>query len=226
MPSCAARVCALAFLALLASCAAVRQIRPLDLGEISLSGSLGGPFTNVGVTIPLPLLSVGGNVGLGQGLDVEAGVGLISALYGIMHVDAGVNWRPWLSRRIRPGLMVSPKLWLLTDFSPGSVRIYPDLGLTAFWKVGQFWYLYGGAQNWFEIHSARYDGQPQEYHWLPTVHAGASLGRKKWQFQLEGKLYVPNALNTNRPAANLGLGSHGAFGVFVGVSRFIVRRPP
>ncbi len=215
------RFFAAAALCLLAvSCSTLRQIRPLAKGESSLSLSVGGPITEVGKTyIPLPLTSLGCNYGLMDRLDVEAGINLLSALYGIAHIDAGVNWRPWTPTGLKPGLILSPKLFALTNFAPASLRIYPDAQVTLYWEMFAYRYVYCGLDNWIEYHRTRDDGTPQANHWLPSPFAGISLGNKRWQFQLEAKWYVPDLVNDTRAVANIGIGNYGALGVLIGVSR-------
>jgi hypothetical protein len=205
---------------LVAACSPVRQIRPLDKGESRVAVSAGGPITQVGkIYMPLPLLSVGYNYGLVERVDAEIGVHVTDMLYGIMKVDAGVNWRPLVPPLYSPGLIVSPKLFTMTDFSPGGWRLYPALGLTAYWDMKKYRYLYLGLDNWIEYHLTREDGNPQNNHWLIAPYIGTSLGNKVWQFQIEARVYTPNLSNLGRPIKNIGMGKYGVIGVFLGVSR-------
>jgi hypothetical protein len=166
------------------------------------------------------MLSIGYNYGLIDSLvDIETGWHVTHALYGVMGLEAGANWRPLKNRRFRPGLIVSPKVFFLTDFSPESVRFYPDLGVTALWQVRAFWHVFTGMESWFELHSRRSDGNGQEYHWLPVPYVGCVAGNGKWQFQIECRLYTPNLKNTGRATKNIGAGEYGIWGVMLGVSR-------
>jgi hypothetical protein len=210
----------LAALLLLASCSSVRQLRPLRKNESSVRLSAGGPLAGEVKWMPIPQLGIGYNRGLlDTVLDVEAGWYVTSALYGIMHLDLGVNWRPWLHQGLRPGLMLSPKAFFLTDFSPGGFRAYPDLGVTAFWEPRDLWYLYAGVESWFELHTERTDGNKQQHHWLPAPYLGTDMGSAKWRFQVEVRMYTPNLKNTGRKITNVGIGDYGIWGVFLGVSR-------
>lgn len=214
-PYAAAGLCLLAL-----SCSTLRQIRPLAKGESSAAISVGGPITKVGNSyIPLPLISIGYNYGLVEKLDVEAGINLLSALYGIAEIDAGVNWRPWIARGFIPGLIASPKLFLLTNFTPASLRVYPDVQIAGYWEPWKYKYVYCGIDNWIEHHQTRDDGSPQTNHWLPAPIVGISLGNRQWQAQCEAKWYVPNLINNTRAVSNIGIGNYGALGVMVGVSR-------
>ncbi|MBD3392548.1 MAG: hypothetical protein GF418_10710 [Chitinivibrionales bacterium] len=185
-----------------------------------MSLSLGGPFTGQLMYMPIPQLGIGYNRGiLDSTLDIGAGWYVTSAFYGIAHVDAGLNWRPWLTNAPWPGLMVSPGVFLLTDFSPESFRAYPDLALTLFWELAPCRYLYTGIESWFELYTERSDGNPQNHHWLPAPYFGIDMGNGKWQFQVEGRLYTPHLKNSYRAVDNVGIGDYGAWGIFLGVSR-------
>jgi hypothetical protein len=205
---------------LLFSCSTVRQIRPLAKGESSAALSVGGPLTQVGkIYIPLPLISVGYNYGLFEKLDIEAGFHVLSAVYGITQLDLGANWRPWAAAGYSPGLIVSPRLFVMTNFKPGSLRLYPDIGLTAYWQIAKYRYWYLGLDNWIEYHQVRDDGNEQKEHWLVAPYAGISLGSRLWQVQAEVKWYTPNLVNNTRAVKNIGIGRYGIIGVFLGVSR-------
>lgn len=211
----------LSFILLLSSCSTVRQIRPLDRGQSAMGLSVGGPITEVGkIYIPLPLLCLSYNRGiLDKKLDLETGLQITQILYGILHLDIGVNYRPWQSRKWRPGFIVSPKIFLITDFEKLSTfRAYPDLGLTFFWEVKSNWYLYTGIENWFEFHQTRDDGNKQEHHWLIAPYLGINMGNEKWLFQFETRVYTPNLANTGRPTKNIGFGEYGILGFFLGVN--------
>jgi hypothetical protein len=201
----------------LCSCSTVRQIRPVDPGSISATASIGGPFVGQISWCPLPLISLAGNYGVIKNLDVELGWNATAALFGIMDLDLGVNYRPWLSQNWRPGLLLSAKGFLMTDFRPRNTLGYPDIGLTAFWQIHKDWYYYAGVENWFEYHSMRYDGNAQRYNWIPTIHTGMHVGNSKWLFQIEGKWYLPYADGTRHTVETVG--SLGAFGLFLGLSR-------
>lgn len=208
------------------SCSSVRQIRPLDKGESAVTFSLGGPITELGdIYSPLPLLSVGYNRGIiGRKLDIEAGLHLTEGLYGVLMLDAGINYRPVLSCGFRPGVIISPKLFFTTDFSESGARLYPDLTLSSYWKVKQNLFLYLGLENWFEVYSERNDGNDQNNHWLIVPFVGINCGNEKLLFQFETRAYTPNLKNTGRPTNNIGFGDNGILGFFVGLNYTIQGR--
>lgn len=213
-------------LLLLNSCSGIRQIRPLDKGESSVTISLGGPITELGsIYSPLPLLSVGYNRGIiSKKLDFEAGLHITEGLYGVLMLDGGINYRPLLSSGARPGFIVSPKFFFMTDFSPSSVRLYPDLILSTYWKIRQNFFVYLGLENWFEFSSKRGDGASQDNHWLIIPFLGLNCGNEKLLFQFESRIYTPNLKNTGRPTKNIGFGDNGILGFFIGFNYTIQGR--
>ncbi len=204
---------------IITNCSTIRQIRPLEKGQQSVSFSVGGPVTEVGsVYIPLPLMSFGYNRGLiDNTLDLETGLHVTQLLYGILDVEVGVNFRPFQSKAWQPGLIISPKLFFMTDFS-GGARLYPDLCLTGFWKLHEKVYLFTGLENWFEFSSTRDDGLEQKNHWLLVPYIGTNIGSQRWQFQFETRVYTPNLKNTGRATKNIGFGEYGVLGFFLGVN--------
>jgi hypothetical protein len=205
----------------LISCSPVRSILPLHKGQSAVSVSLGGPITQVGaIDAPLPFLCVGYDYGLLEKTDLEAGVNITEAVFGIGNMQAGLNWRPLPALTWRPGFIVSPKLYVMSNFKPGGFRLYPDLGITAFWELPKRRYYYLGMDNWFEPNHIRDDGAVQGRHWLIAPFLGVDFGSERWRFQTEMKLYAPNVGNQGRPVKNIGAGRKGIFGVFAGVSRY------
>jgi hypothetical protein len=191
----------------------------MPAGESSVSLSLGGPIA-MQVYGPLPLLSVGYNQGLiDRKLDLEIGTHLTQALFGIAMLDAGVNWHPFTGTGAIPGIMVSPKVFAMSDFSKDGARFYPSAGATAIWQIRGGHVLYGGIDNWFELRRIRADGFEQEQVWLLAPFLGASLARNHWRYRMEARIFAPNLDNRGRGAKYIGIGNYGALGMFVGVSR-------
>jgi hypothetical protein len=201
------------------SCSSVRHVKPLEQGSSAASLSVGGPITKVGnIYIPLPLISAGYNYGLIEKLDLETGINVTGLLFGDLHLNAGVNYHPWLAEKLRPGLYLSPEFFFITNLRDGSPRIFPAVDAGLYWDIRRH-YLYCGVESWFEVSTIRNDGNPQNDHWLPIPYVGWGIESKRWQFQVEGKIYTPNQKNTGRPTKNIGIGEHGVLGVFIGASR-------
>jgi hypothetical protein len=208
---------------LLMSCSAVRQVRPLEKGEQAVSLSLGGPVTKYLGTAyaPFPLLGVGYAYGFNHKFNFQSGLQLTQAVFGVLQLDAGVDWRPWPASKLLPGAIISPRLFFsadINDFTAESMRLYPDLDITAYWEPWKYKYIYTGITNWFEFASTRSDGLEQKHHWLITPFLGTNLGNNKYQFQFEFRVYTPNLSNLGRGAKNIGFGEYGILGFFIGGS--------
>jgi hypothetical protein len=188
---------------------------------------VGGPITEVGEPyIPIPMISLGYNLGIIDTLlNFESGINITSALYGVLHLDLGVNYRPFNSNKWRPGLMVTPKIFIMTDFQPETFRIWPDLSITGFWEIKKYWYIYTGLESFFEFSKTRSDGNKQEHHWIIAPYLGFNLGKEKWQFQIEYQIYTINLNNElSRSMENLGYGDYGVHGIFLGVNYTFKKR--
>jgi hypothetical protein len=211
----------LAALAFLATCSSIRHVRPMEKGELTASASLGGPFAGQLGWAPFPLLGIGANYGILDKVDVEAGWAVTSALFGVCELDGGCNWRPLKPARWKPGIIASARMLGATDFQKGNSRLWPEASVTALWQLHPRVYGYLGMDNWFETRTTRYDGNDQRYHWLPLIHTGFDYGGSAWQWQIEGKWYLPNIDPLQSPAnpvRTISIGGQGSVGVFVGVS--------
>jgi hypothetical protein len=205
---------------LLTRCSSIRQVTPLPKGNSALSLSIGGPFTKVGdITTPLPFLSLGYSFGFTDRITLESGIHLTSLAFGLLQLDPGMSWFVFTPHGIQPGLIVSPRVFLMTNFKPESVRIYPNLDLTFTWKLPYDMGLYSGIRNWIEPASIRSDGNIQTNHLLVAPFIGFLVSRNRWSYQIESLIYTPNLKNTGRPLKNVGFGENGIFGLFFGVSR-------
>ncbi len=200
------------------SCSPVRTIRPIDKGELVGTAGIGGPFVGQIGYAPFPLISLGADYGLLDKIDIEAEFEGTSALFGVLELGGGCNWRPIAPAGWKPGLIAGFKLFGATDFKPHQSRLWPDVNLTAVFKLNPKLYYYAGMDNWFETDQTRYDGNVQAYHWLPVIHTGVDYGTNLWHVQLEGKWYVPNIDATRHVGKTIGIGPQGCLGVFLGAS--------
>ena len=92
--------------------------------------SLGGPFlTNLGPTIPLPNVSVGGRYGVADGWDVDGNFSVLGAAFGTVYVDPAVVAQLYAQEQ-GPALSASLRANLFLGSSDGfAARIYPEVGL-------------------------------------------------------------------------------------------------
>lgn len=203
---------------LFSSCTAIRKVKAPVKGESTVCVSLGGPITEVSKKyIPLPLLGIGYNYGLSEKIALEGGLNITNALFGVVNADAGVNWYPLKPQNIKPGFLLMSKLFVLSKLKMKDNRIYPAITPVFYWEIDKH-IIYTGVENWFEFHSIRNDGNPQKHHWLKIPMIGYELVWKSWQFQVEGRVYLPDVKNTYGPTHNLGFGEYGILGIFIGTA--------
>lgn len=203
------------------SCSSVRHITPLNKNESAVNLSLGGPVTEVGkIYMPLPLSGCGYSYGITQNFSIESGINFTSMLYGILHIDAGVKWYPFIAKNAFPGLFVTPRLFFTTDFKHN--RLFPDLDAGMYWKFKNH-LPYTGIESWFEFHKKRSDGNIQKNNCLLIPYLGYGYKHKRWQYQFEMRLYTPNLKNTGRVTKHIGFCNHGILGFFIGISRVFGR---
>ncbi|MBN1982152.1 MAG: hypothetical protein JW795_11515 [Chitinivibrionales bacterium] len=200
-------------------CSPVTQLRPLQKGQTSLNCGFGGPILKIGsIYTPLPMLSCGYNRGMVDSLvDISCRLYLLQALFKDCHIEIGGNIRPFYGDGWSPDLILSPKFSLVTNFVSDSIKFYPDLCLTTVWSLRSVWLLYAGVENYFELSRTRYDGSPQQHHWLPAPYVGVHRTWRSWGYQAELRLFTPTILNTQRAPKNIGINDYGMMGVYLGV---------
>ncbi len=127
-------------------CATSQPVRPLGRGRTAMNTSVGGPLVRaLGVDMPTPILSVGAAHGVRDNLEATARVDVTAAAYGVLHVEPGVAYHPYVNDGpgLVPTLTVAGSLHLLTDFQ--AVRAAPMIATVAAWRVGGRHLVYAGA---------------------------------------------------------------------------------
>ena len=116
-------------------------------GEVRVSA--GGPFfSNIGSTIPIPNVAVGGRYGVADGWDVDGNVSVLAAAMGVAYVDPGVV-RQLYATDGGPALSASARANLFVGSSDGlAVKVYPELGLHGELPLGRHANLFAGGTAW------------------------------------------------------------------------------
>ena len=126
------------------ACSTVRPVEPLAPGQFALAGSVGGPLINtLGTVFPTPMLTAGGSYGLGERWVATGSVGLTEALFGVVHVEPGATFFPWLSQEGEMIFGATASLHVLVNGSDALVA--PQLSGTASWRLSPAWLVYGGG---------------------------------------------------------------------------------
>ena len=141
-------------LGLCLACAPQNLSRTVGRGNGELSVGVGGPLLDdLGPTVPVPHLDVGGRVGATDWLDVGANADLLAFAYSIWSVDFMANFQLY---RQPGGLAVasSARLYTFGDLNdPPGFRGLPELGLHLGGPVPKVRWLqlYGGALGTFNF---------------------------------------------------------------------------
>lgn len=209
----------------LGACAPARFVEPLDKGELTVGGSLGGPVISFGGPIPMPLSSVEVGYGLDSNLTVFGAIHTTAAYFGNLQLDAGISYKFLNQRKFVPNLSASPSFNLVYNFESKAVKFWPILDVNAYWNYGDRQnYFYVGFNNYFELSSTMANDQPQTQHWIFNPQLGHILKGKggKFQFTAEIKFLAPYADNSTAfiPYQSL-TGSRGATGFYLG-GRWII----
>jgi len=203
------------------ACAPSRYVRPLERGEVAVTGHLGGPlFNNFDAPIPVPLTSVAVGYGLREETTVYGGLHLTALAFANLQLDAGVTHAFVRPQKWRPGVSVSPSLNMVLGFREGDVRVWPVVDANAWWEYGpRASQVYVGGQSWIELAGTRAHGADAPQRLLPGIQAGHVYQRDRWAFTTELKWSNAAAVNTDGTVDWSGLGSRGAVGIFLGITK-------
>lgn len=204
------------------SCAPTRIVKPLDKDQKLVGFNFGGPLIEFGgATIPIPFTSFYGAYGLTDDLSVFGGVHITSLAYGVFQTDIGVTKGLLKPEGWKPGLSVSPAAQLFVDRWEWNAKIYPELGINAYWEYGEktnkFFYL--GVVSWFELQSNRAHEQPQPQRIIPNLQLGHTFERPRMNYTLEAKYFSPFTSNRDIVVNYKSFGNTGAVGIMFSVAR-------
>ncbi len=208
-------------LALASACGTVNSARPLEPGQHQVGVTLGGPLLTVGgATLPMPNVVAQGRSGVAmvadRPLDVDYGLNLTAAAFGIVAVHGGASWLALDQDGGIPALSLSNRLWVADnhlDFTKGSgtraLHAVDQIELTASWDTSPA-LLYGGAAQYLDL---------REPSLLLTPFLGAAwhLG-KGWDLQTELRHYSINRPNP-QGSVNWVTWGPGAVGATLSVSK-------
>lgn len=186
---------ALGFLALwlATACAPSHYVRPLQKGEMGISGTLGGTLiTNFGPPIPIPYSTLGFGYGWKENTTLFGDLHPTAAAFGVIQVDAGLSHSFLKPEKARPGISVSPLLNFAVDVWEGNARLWPQLDANAYWEYGpKKSYFYVGPSFWFELAGTKAHGERQQQRIFPNFQIGHVWTGKRLDFTLEAKYLNP-----------------------------------
>lgn len=203
-------------------CAPVRYVRPLEKGEMAVTGSIGGPlFKNFGAPVPVPNITIATGYGIKKNLTAFGGVNLLSGAFGNIHLDLGVSKGLLEPERLRPGVTLSPQVNLVAGLNPnGGFRLWPAVDANAWWEYGERkHYCYAGLSVWFVLAGSGPHGSEQPQNILPGLQIGNVWSGEKWDFSVELKWNNFGTLSTDATVDWQPVGSRGAGGIYIGITK-------
>ncbi len=209
---------------LLSGCAPARFVKPLNKGQATVGGSLGGPLIKYGnMVIPMPLTSIAAGYGIDSGFTGFAGLHTTSLLFGVFQTDIGVVKQINKQHGWVPAVTVSPVANIMIDKWAGKFSFFPQADINACWSYPNCpHYAYLCLSNWFDLNSKRSEGDAQKKHWLPVLQLGNTFVNRKWSYTIELK-YAPE-INTPVVVAYQRIGHSSATGVYIGVTKNIFNK--
>ncbi|MEZ4316136.1 MAG: hypothetical protein R3F61_01470 [Myxococcota bacterium] len=201
---------------LLVGCTTSRAIKPLPKGTGAVTASLGGPFdSDLGVTFPLPLTSIGYMHGLDGKTNLHGSffpTGLLA--FGVPGASVGIARELWPPDGPSPRLMVDGTLSMFGgDASKGppgpEFRVFADTSAVLSWDLRAH-SVYTGLDVFLQ------PGPTVNAHLTPLVGTELRAGRTSVAFEAEWLVFYQD----NRPlAANWwGPAHRGALQVQVGLA--------
>lgn len=208
---------------LITACAPTRYVRPLDKGEVAIGGSFGGPLIEfAGLVTPIPFTSVQAGYGIDSTLTAFGGVGITSAMYGVLQTDLGVTKSVLQPDGARPGISITPVANFNVDFNgEANFTFYPQLDINAWWEYREKRpdFAYVGISNWFELQGKRAHDEPQPTRWVPAFQVGHCWSLEHVDWRVQSNFIAPFNNNQNLVASYATPTKKGAFGLYVTYTR-------
>lgn len=190
-------------------CGHVTHVRPTPKGKLAVEGAFGGPVAKVsGLTIPLPLTTLGASYGLSESADIHAHVHGTSLAFGVAGVDVGASYMPIKQQGYVPALTLTGRLYGFSNIERIlDSRAYLELTGAGSYQLGKWFLLYGSASTFVQTQT-----------WpLWSLAAGNEFQLGEWGLQLEGRWFQPSQLTRMNVVDWQSVGGLGAWGVVLGV---------
>ncbi len=211
----------------LPGCATMHTARALHPGEHAVGLTLGGPTLTSPLPIPMPNLTVEGQVGLpllaNRPNALRFGTNLTGYAFGQIAVHAGWTWQLAEPNGAIPAFAVTNQLFLDTNVAdwtrpPGARALWAiyHLEATISWDAGPH-LIYTGLAEYLDL------GRP-DLMLTPFVGTGLRVGTAT--LQLESRWWAMNQRVTYHDVKWLKPGGLGALGFSLGVQVPIGRRQP
>jgi hypothetical protein len=196
-----------------AGCGVTQPIRALEPQEIRLTASFGGPVVPSAIpTVVIPYGTAGAMVGVSEWVTVTGNVHIPLVALETVGIDGGAAVRIVREDGFVPEVTAIGTALVVTDFQPGSFRLFPMLSLNGSYSVGESMLGYAGLENMFQLTGTE--------HFFFGPFAGMEI-RLSHRFALQGEAKWMAANIDTRNGLFEGQASFrgkGYFGLFLGAS--------
>jgi len=209
-------------------CSTAHHARPLGKGNAAVHATIGGPVAGIGdPSIPIPLTTVTGKVGITDRLDVFFGWHVLETFVnnGNFYFDVGASYYFLDQKKARPGLSAAATVSPLINRRSGWASF--DLQLTASWSFDarERTLLYTGFHLYVTPVRRTVDVMPMEVvTWSPYLGGQVRIGKKRrLGLTLELKWHRPYASTKDAIVGYVGPGQLGALSFLSGITIYIGR---
>lgn len=207
-------------------CSTAHHARPLGKGNGAVHATIGGPIAGIGSpSIPIPLTTVTGKVGITDRLDVFLGWHVLETFLnnGSFYFDVGASYYFLDQRKARPGLSAALTVSPLITRKSGWASF--DLQATASWSFDprERTLLYTGFHLYFTPVRRTVEEMPTQFlTWSPYLGGQVRIGKKRrLGLTLEIKWHRPYASTRDAVVGYVGPGQLGALSFLSGITIYI-----
>jgi len=196
-----------------AGCGVTQPVRALEDKEVRVTASFGGPVVPSSVpTVVIPYGIIGAMVGVSERVTVTGNLHIPLAALATFGIDGGAAVRLARENGSVPEVTAKGAALLLTDFKPGSLRLFPEISVNGSYSIGESVLGYAGLENMFQFTGS------EHFFFGPFAGMEVRLSRR---FALQGEAKWMAANIDTRNGIFEGQASfrgRGYFGLFLGGS--------
>jgi len=201
-------------LILLASCASIKTIEPMQKGEKKLTADLGGPLIRFsGIPIFMPLSSLGGAYGINNNVSAFASLHTTSLMYRTLQLETSVNTS--LYRFGKSGISANWGAYTFFTLRDSKMAFYPYADFNYYLHYhAKPHYAYFSFTPIFEIHRKKAFDEPLNSRMIPNLTLGHRWVSEKHEWGVELKWLNFVADNRNIVVDYIAPGKKGALGLY------------
>lgn len=133
-------------------CGVTQPVRVLESNEVRVTTSFGGPVVPSSIpTVVIPYGTVGAMVGVSEDVTVTGNLHIPLVALETVGIDGGAAVRIVRENGLVPEVTAKGTALVLTDFMPGSFRLFPILAVNGSHSIGESILGYAGLENMFQF---------------------------------------------------------------------------